>query len=113
MSKGSKEYAKAVVKTKEKLAEHVKKHPTKTFVGNKKRVVHKTWLKRVDWKNEAKTLYKVLQGLLNYELPQHLKDDKDVHGSSRAYYHELCGIREKIMTEMLRSNSRTDGKIKK
>lgn len=80
--KGSKE---AVVKTKEKLASKLR--PSK-----------------VDWKNEAKTLYRVLQGLLNYELPQ------DVHGSSGAYYHEL---REKIMTEMLRSNSRTDGKIKK
>lgn len=95
--KGSKEYAKAVVKTKEKLASRLR--PSK--------------VKRVDWKNEAKTLYRVLQGLLNYELPQHLKDDKDVHGSSRAYYHELCGIRERMMAEMLHSNSRTDGKIKK
>jgi hypothetical protein len=92
--KGKKEYAKAVVKTKEKLASKLR--PSK-----------------VDWKNEAKTLYRVLQGLLNYELPQHLKDDKDVHGSSRAYYHELCRIRERIMAEMLHSNSRTDGKIKK
>jgi hypothetical protein len=92
--KGKKEYAKAVVKTKEKLASKLR--PSK-----------------VDWKNEAKTLYRVLQGLLNYELPQHLKDDKDVHGSSRAYYHELCGIRERMMAEMLHSNSRTDGKIKK
>lgn len=100
--KGSKEYAKAVVKTKEKLASKLR--PSK---------VHKTFLKRVDWKNEAKTLYRVLQGLLNYELPQPLKDDKDVHGSSRAYYHELCRIRERIMAEMLHSNSRTDGKIKK
>lgn len=65
------------------------------------------------WKKEAKELYKTLERMLDYQLPDHLKDKKDINGSTMCYYYELCAIREILMADMLRSKHRTDGEISK